>query len=97
MLSLLSLHVCSSFIVYFVFFLIIYLFMRNYNIYTERQTQAEGEAGYMQGAQHGTQLRDSRIIPWAEGGAKPLSHPGCPPLCFLESNLKYIVCVCVCY
>ena len=22
--------------------------------------------------------RVSRIRPWAEGGAKPLSHPGCP-------------------
>ena len=24
----------------------------------------------------------SRIRPWAEGGAKPLSHPGCPDDCF---------------
>ena len=32
----------------------------------------------MQGARHGTRSRDSRIMPWAEGSAKPLSHPGCP-------------------
>ena len=32
----------------------------------------------MQGAWRGTRSRVSRIRPWAEGGAKPLSHPGCP-------------------
>ena len=37
------------------------------------ETQAEGEAGPMQGAQHGTGSRVSRIRPWAEGGDKPLS------------------------
>ena len=54
----------------------IYLFMRD----TEREaeTQAEGEAGSMQGARHGTQSRVSRITPWAEGVTKPLSHLGCP-------------------
>ena len=40
--------------------------------------QAEGEAGSMQGARCGTPSRVSRIMPWAKGGAKPLSHPGCP-------------------
>ena len=25
----------------------------------------------------------SRIMPWAEGGAKPLSHLGCPDLLFI--------------
>ena len=49
----------------------------------EAETQAEGEAGSMQGAQRGTRSRVSRIIPWAEGGAKPLSHPGCPHQDFL--------------
>ena len=44
----------------------------------ERQTQAEGEAGSVQGAWGGTRFRVSRITPWAEGSAKPLSHPGCP-------------------
>ena len=35
---------------------------------------AEGEAGSMEGAQHGTRSWVSRITPGAEGGAKPLSH-----------------------
>ena len=46
--------------------------------YTERETQAEGEAGSMQGARRGTRSRVSRITPWAVGSDKPLSHPGCP-------------------
>ena len=49
----------------------------------EAETQAEGEAGSMQGAQHGTQSQDSRITPWAASGAKPLHHRGCPILRFL--------------
>ena len=44
----------------------------------EAETQAEGEAGSMQGARRGTRSWGSRIMPWAEGGTKPLSHPGCP-------------------
>ena len=32
----------------------------------------------MQEAQRGTPFPVSRIMPRAEGGAKPLSHPGCP-------------------
>ena len=47
---------------------LIYLLMRD----------TEGEASSMQGAWHGTQSRVSRIRPWTEGNAKPLSHPGCP-------------------
>ena len=54
----------------------------------ERQrTQAEGEAGSTQGARRGTRSGVSRITPWAEGGAKPLSHPGIPG----TNNLK--ICV----
>ena len=62
--------------IYFILKDFIYLFMRN----REREvgTQAEGEAGSMQGAQGGTRPWVSRIMPWAEGGAKQLSHPGCP-------------------
>ena len=43
----------------------IYLFMRD----TEREaeTQAEGEAGSMQGVCRGTRSWDSRVTPWAEG------------------------------
>ena len=44
----------------------------------EAETQAEGEAGSVQGARCWTQSLVSRITPWAEGGAKPLSHLGCP-------------------
>ena len=45
---------------------------------TERkaETQAEGEAGFMQGAQYGDSSQVSKIMPWAEGSGKPLSHPG---------------------
>ena len=53
-----------------------YLFLRDTQ--REAKTQAEGEAGSMQGARHGTPSQVSRIMPWAEGGAKPPSHPGLP-------------------
>ena len=46
---------------------------------TEKQIQAEGEAGSMQGAPRGTRSRVSRTRPWPEGSAKPLGHWGCPP------------------
>ena len=52
--------------------------MRDTEKEREAETQAEGEAGSVQGAQHGPRSPVSRIRPWAEGGAKPLSHPGCP-------------------
>ena len=32
------------------------------------------------GSQRGTRSRVSRIRPWTESGAKPLSHLGCPKL-----------------
>ena len=54
--------------------------MRDTDTQREAKTQAEGEAGSMQGARHGTRPRVSRIRPWAEGGAKPLSHLGCPKI-----------------
>ena len=57
----------------------------------EAETQEEGEAGSMQGAQHRTPSRVSKITPWAEGGAKPLSHPGCLTVKF--QNLKSCVIV----
>ena len=56
----------------------------------ERERQAEGEAGSMQGAQCGTRSRVSRIMPWAEGGAKSLSHPGCPQMAFDKGKLWLI-------
>ena len=51
---------------------------------TYRDIGTDREAGSMQGAQCGTPSWDSRITPGAEGGAKPLRHPGCPG----NSNLK---------
>ena len=36
-----------------------------------------GKAGSLQGAQHRTGSWVFRIRPWAEGGAKSLSHLGC--------------------
>ena len=55
----------SSHVIIFFKILFIYLFMR------ETETQAEGEAGSLQGAQHGARSQVSRIMPWAEGGSKP--------------------------
>ena len=37
----------------------------------EAETQAEGEAGSMQGACCGTRFRDFRIMPGPKAGAKP--------------------------
>ena len=54
----------------------------------EAETQAEGEAGSMQGARRGTRSQVSRIRPWAEGGGKPLSHPGCPAS-FINVDKKF--------
>ena len=54
----------------------------------ETHRQAEGEAGSMRGAWRGTRSQVSRITPLAEGGAKPLSHPGCPVSTF-KSLLSY--------
>ena len=62
----------------FLFFSRFYLFIHERE--GEAETQAEGEAGSMQGARHGTRFQVSGVTPRAEGGAKPLSHPGCPTL-----------------
>ena len=52
----------------------------------DTETEAEGEAGSMQGARHGTRSQVSRITPQAKGGAKPLRHPGCPDRFLLSSK-----------
>ena len=75
----------------------IYLFMTDTHRLRERErdkenereagTQAEGEAGSMQGAWHGTPFRVPRITPCTEGGAKPLRHPGCPQMQLLDIHL----------
>ena len=69
------------------FFLRFYLFIHRHR-QREAETQAEGETGSMQGARRGTPSRVPRIRPWAEGGAKPLSHLGCP-LFFLKILFIY--------
>ena len=63
--------------------LLIYLFLKRFCLFIherqrEAETQSEEEAGSVQGAQRGIRSLVSRITPLAEGGAKPLSHPGCP-------------------
>ena len=64
--------------------------MRDTQREKEAETRAEGEAGSMQGARRGTRSPDSRITPLAEGGAKPLSHQGCPRgmICLMSSLIK---------
>ena len=54
----------------------IYLFMRD----TQRQRQAEGEAGSMQEAQCKTRSQDPRITPQAEMKADTTTTPPGPPL-----------------
>ena len=62
----------------FVFYSFIHLFIHLFIHERHTHIQAEGEAGSMQGARCGALSQVSRITPWAEGGAKSLSHPGCP-------------------
>ena len=64
--------------------------MRDTQKEKEAETQAEGEAGSMQGARRGTQSWVSRITPWAEGGAKTTEPPGLPKDNVLR---KQVVCV----
>ena len=71
--------------IYFLFFKF-YLFIHR-DREREAETQAEGEAGIIQRARHGTQSRVSRITPWAAGGAKPLRHRGCPVRLFIKTAL----------
>ena len=44
------------------------------------ETEAEGEAGSTQGAGRGTQSRDPRIMPWAEGRHQTAEPPRLPLL-----------------
>ena len=66
------------------FFLRFYLFIHERHTQREAETQVEGEAGSTQGARRGIRSRDPRTSPWAEGGTKPLSHPGIPDIIFLN-------------
>ena len=64
----------------------LYLFIHDRE--RERVTKAEGEAGSVQGAGRGAGSQVSRIIPWAEGGTKPLGHQGCPMWFVLMNGLQ---------
>uniref|UniRef100_A0A8C0T484 glutathione transferase n=3 Tax=Canis lupus TaxID=9612 RepID=A0A8C0T484_CANLF len=46
--------------------------------HTKAETQAEGEAGSMQGARCGTRSQVSRITPWAKGSRSTAEPPGLP-------------------
>ena len=55
----------------------VYLFMRDHREREiQRHRQREKQA-LLQGARCGTRSQVSRITPWVEGGAKPLSPLGC--------------------
>ena len=60
------------------------LFMRH----TEREaeTQAEGEAGSLQGAQCGTRFWDPGIVPWAKGGRSTTEPPGVPKNLYCKTS-----------
>ena len=74
------------------FFLRFYLFIhRDAEREREAETQGKGEAVSMQRARRGTRSRDSRIMPWAAGGAKPLRHRGCPLLSFRIECVTFLV------
>ena len=58
----------------------------------ERGRDTERGRSSTQGARRGTRSQVSRITPWAEGVAKPLSHPGCPLTYFIVKipHLTYV-------
>ena len=63
--------------------------MRDTERVRQAETQAEGEAGSMQGASlMWDWIPSLQIRPWAEGSAKLLSHLGCPQPSYLILQLK---------
>ena len=63
------------------FFKRFYFFMRHTHIHTERERDRDtgrGRSRLHVGSPRWIRSWDSRIRPWAVGGAKPLSHPGGP-------------------
>ena len=63
---------------YLLFFLKIYLFMRDTYKEREAETQAEGEAGSLQGAQCRTRFQVPGSRPEPKVDTKRLTHPGIP-------------------
>ena len=76
---------CMFLLFIYIFEDFIYLFMRD----TQRkaETQAEGEAGSLRGAQCGIWSWDPRVMPWAEGRRSTTEHP----------RLQYLWHTCVFY
>ena len=70
------------------FFKILFIYSWETQKEREAETQAEGDTGSMQGARCGTRSRVSRIRPWAEGGAKPLSPPRLPNISYLDRKFQ---------
>ena len=62
--------------IYIYFFLRFYLFIHERQ--REAETQAEGEAGSMQGARCGTRSWIPGSHPEPKADTQPLSHPGIP-------------------
>ena len=56
----------------------------------EAETQAEGEAGSMQGAWHRTRSRVSRIIPWAKGVLNHWATWAALACHFFQTSLTYL-------
>ena len=79
-------------LVSFFFKILFYLLMRDTEQEREAETQAEGEAGSMQGAQNWTRSRVFKITPWAAGGAKPMRHRACPHLWFWHGWNWRVLC-----
>ena len=53
----------------------------------EAETQAEGEAGSMQGARRGTRSQDPRITTCTKGRHSTTGYPGAPEYEFLLSSI----------
>ena len=67
------------------FFFNVYFFLRFSSIYSwgtqrerEAETQADGEAGSIQGARCGTLSQDPGVTPWAEDRRSIAEPPGAP-------------------
>ena len=61
--------------------------MRDIEREREAETQAEGEAGPLQGAQRGTRSQDPGITTWAQGRLNPWTTQGSLPFFFLDKRI----------
>ena len=63
-----------------------FVYLRERVSVSRGRAQAGGEAGSTQGARHGARSQDPGVTAWAEGGAEPLGHLGCPSFLFIQEN-----------